>query len=317
MSPPSSNSLTRTEFLGVLGFSLVVFGVAGEPVWRSPFELDTAIIWSYAVIPVAVLAVLTFRRRLKLKTFLLSTMEITLLKYAITICVATVFWAISEPPSPPPPPPAPPRAVRPPPAAPSVIAPESTGALSGRLLNEAGQPLPNTLVWIDSGLEDLTFAAPRAQIHIPQDARGGPPLAMHHLQPLLFDAGDGQLHTFYAKDRLGRAAFSAPMVASGRARPFVPGRPFGLVEVTCRVHEAQEPPIRLVILHHPFHARTNAEGRFSFRSVPAGELTVSTWSKGRAAKSAATVKAGARARLELRIPKKSSQAEQRVIIPKL
>ncbi len=316
MSPPASSTLTRAEFLGVLGLSLLVFGVAGEPVWRRPFELDTAIIWSYAVIPVAVLAVLVFARRLELKTFLLSTMEITLLKYAITICVATVLWAIFEPPERPPPPPSAPQAARPPPAPPSVIAPETTGTLTGRLLDEAGAPVRYALVWIDEGLEHLVFAAPRAQVRIPPSARGGPPLPMHALQPLLFDAQDGQLHTLYAKDRLGRAAFSAPMVASGRAHPFVPGRPFGLVEVTCRVHEAREPPIRLVILHHPFHVRTDAQGRFSFRNVPAGALSIATWSKGRSAEGRVTISGRAQARLELRFSKKSSQVDQRVLIPK-
>ncbi|HYV49881.1 MAG TPA: hypothetical protein VFA20_33730, partial [Myxococcaceae bacterium] len=89
---------------------VVQFLIGAGPVWRRPFDWDASILWSYASIPVLVAAVLAWQRKLRWKGWLLDTVEITAVKFAITatfLVVWLVSWQVRGGQRPPPPPPGP------------------------------------------------------------------------------------------------------------------------------------------------------------------------------------------------------------------
>ena len=105
-----------------------------------------------------------------------------------------------------------------------------------------------------------------------------------------------------ATDDAGRLLFNYPAIPSG-GRTVTFERGHGLITLSCTVHGDAEPPARILVVSHPFAARTDGDGRFRFEDVPAGALTVSAWDDaGGEVTTVATVRPGAEAEVILAGP---------------
>src|SRR5262245_53204662 len=82
-----------------VGASLAVFLLADGPVWKHPWAVDRAILWSYAVIPLLVAVSLAFEKNLRWLPFLLATLEVTLWKFGATYALAHTVWLVVPPPA--------------------------------------------------------------------------------------------------------------------------------------------------------------------------------------------------------------------------
>lgn len=296
--------LSRVEFWGVLGIGVLVFLFGGGPIWQRPFAIDGPILWSYLVVVLLGWGVLGWRRRFGLKTALLSALELVLAKFVITLLVAVPLWAAREPPpvEKPPIPQTPKRIER----TPSVIPAARRGRIEGRVLKD-GRGVPGALVYVEHGLDPWTFAASTATVTLSHNGQGlAPNLAVVELgQPLILESHDGQLHALSGSSEGGEVVLNLPVVAQGRAKPYRADRALGLVTLRCRVHEGDdaEGAGQLLVLAHPFYARTDGEGHFGWPDVPAGALSFrALLPDGSTARVQATLTAGAQATVELLLP---------------
>lgn len=90
--------LTHTELALIVLSVLPIFFFQAGPVWQHPYQIDAAVYWSYAPIPLLVAAALLRRHVLSLAGFLVNTITALSVKYLITTSVAFLLWAIFEPP---------------------------------------------------------------------------------------------------------------------------------------------------------------------------------------------------------------------------
>ncbi|MEQ8280223.1 MAG: hypothetical protein RMA76_22020 [Deltaproteobacteria bacterium] len=282
--------------LGVVAFLLI------DDVFDNPFAIDASIIWSYALVAVLVPIALVANKTLTLGNFLLCELELLLLKYAITTCIAVALWASNDPP------PAPPKAEvvtkpaeRPQAPPPSPLGP--TGAIAGVVLDANDAPVAGAWVYVDSGLDDLAFAVPTTPVTIHNDGRGFSPAfsVLRTYQDLELVVDDAQLHTLAGTNERGEQVFSVPMVAGGRRQPFSTTRELGFVRLSCRVHEDRAEPAHLLVLAHPFATQTDAAGRFVWPDVPARLVTLRAIHGERRTRAAVQVVADERAETRLTV----------------
>ncbi len=297
-------ALSRKWYWGILLAGVVAFLLIDD-VFDNPFEIDGSIIWSYALVFVLVPIGLAANKTLTLGNFLLYELELILLKYAITTCIAVGLWASSEPP----PHAARPEVVtpaseRPTPPPPSALGP--VGAIEGTVVDAAGEPVAGAWVYVDSGLDDLAFAVPAEPAQITNDGDGFSPAftVLRTYQDLELGVEDAQLHTMAGKNARGEQVLSVPLVAGGRSRPFFTTRELGWVTLSCRVHEDEHRAAHLLVLAHPYWARTDAAGRFAWTDVPARLLTLRAWTPDGESRAALEVRPGQTAgvRLEAKAP---------------
>jgi hypothetical protein len=292
VSDSSLPALSLRSFSLCLGVTLALF-VGLNPVWQ-PLDMDgmdANIGWSYAPIPLLVLAALAFERKLGWASFGRETLKLTLVKFALTFLAANVVWAVTGPPA---------RraadgAASAGPAGlagawstasagpreapvPSVIDPARTGILAGRVSDAGGAPVAGAAVWIADGLRGRVFAPPAERVELSDTGSGfGPALSIvQTFQPVALRSLDGALHTAHAADADGRQLFNYPVLPD-EPRALVFERAPGLVTLTCKVHGHDERTARLVVVAHPFAALTDESGRFRFEGVPAGELELVVW----------------------------------------
>src|ERR1051325_617772 len=92
------SGLSRRQYIGIFAIAFAVFLFSNGRMWRHPFDLDKAVWWSYAVIPLLVAGCLFAARRFRLRGLLLGTLELVLYKFGATYLVAATLWAITKPP---------------------------------------------------------------------------------------------------------------------------------------------------------------------------------------------------------------------------
>lgn len=269
--------LTGRQMLLLVALVLPIFFFLEGPIWRHPFAIDESILWSYAPIPVLVFAALVWLRKLTWAGFLVSTVCVTVIKYGITVTIASLLWALYGPPAPPPARPAiaastlaSETAERP---APSEIADARRGAIEGWVRDRDQRPIPGVLVYVSRGLERYVFDSPESAVEVTDDGREFTPrvAVSQERQPLIFRSVDRQLHTVLATTESGATAFNHPLLAGGAAAEFVPSRAYGWLRLGCTIHRGREQG-SLLILGHPFFAWTGADGAFRLEHVPAGAL---------------------------------------------
>jgi hypothetical protein len=257
------------------------FLIGAGPVWRRQFDWDASILWSYASIPVLVAAVLAWQRKLRWKGWLLDTVEITAIKFAITatfLVAWLVSWQVRGGQRPPPPPPpsfaqSEPRPARPP----------DTRPRAPRTASLGGTAPPGSLVFVSRGVEAFSFEPPPPAT-LGHDGHGflPPLLGVQVGQVLKLHSADGKLHTFLAKKVGGNWVRNVPITGGGETQ-LTFDEPVGAVTLECKVHGASEAPGALVILDHPLWAVADAGGRFALEGVPPGEGELTAVSVGGAA----------------------------------
>jgi hypothetical protein len=278
--------LSRTQFWACWATVVALFFFDTGPIWRHPWDMgafNDAVLWSYVPIPLLVGGCLLGSRRLSLRAFFLDTLEITLLKYAVTFAAALVLWGVTPAPKAPPPV----RAVhveQPAAAAPAIVPtridPAQTGSLGGVVVDEQGRPAAGALVFVASGLSGYVFAPPREPVTIGEGEQGvTPSLAVAVAgQRVLSRSTDGRLHTAIG-DQGGEALFNVPLLRSGDPTELPLRQALGLITLSCNAHRG-EAPGRLLVLSHPFFTRAGADGRFQLRGVPAGHLRLAALREG-------------------------------------
>jgi hypothetical protein len=264
---------------GMLAVLTGVFLFGGSrPVWHNPFDIDLAIWLSYAPIPILVAAGLLWSRRLSLGTWLLNTLEIVMLKFAITYVIAITLWAtFPRPDAPEPLREAPARpAATPPPVTPWPAA--KRGGITGSVSRE-GAAIEGALVMVTGGLEDIVSERPATPVELLVDAGqlGEPLQVVQRWQPLVGRSGDGRLHPLRF-EREQDVLLTTPVLASGETRAIPTHGLDGLMAVRCTLHgEATN----LAVVPHPHHVRTDTDGRFELAGVPALGVEVRAWHDGR------------------------------------
>ena len=281
--------MSRAQFWGVLALALALFLFEAGPVWRHPWDmelLNQAIFWSYVLIPILVIGCLAWSKRLSLRVFFVDTLVLVLIKYTCTFAFALVLWEVT---------PFPTHAhtaslprgasalvAEPAPVA-TLIDPAKTGAVEGSVTDAAGRPLAGALVWIAGGLEAYVYAPPSTTVSIDNvDVGMSPSLAIVQAnQQILARSANGKLHTMVAvKDE--RTLFNTPLLPSGEPSRVSFREAEGLVTVHCNVHPgAGEAEGKILVLGHPFFAKSDESGRFAFRGVPAGRVRLAAHLDGR------------------------------------
>jgi hypothetical protein len=280
-----SDRLPPLLYWGVFAVALGVFLFGEGPVWSHPWSIDSfdlAVYWSYLPIPLLIFAGLAWSRRLRLRSFLLNTMELTLLKYSVTFTIALFLWETQAAPgldtSVVHPAPGPVEAL----PTPTPIPPGTTGVIEGRVEGLAGRPAAGALVFVESGLEAYVFAPPAEPLRLENHGAGVEPRlsAAQAGQTILARSTDGHLHSVVAS-RAGEALFHIPMLSSGAWSTVVVREPHGVAELGCTVHQGSELETRshLAVFAHPFFTLTREDGTFQLAGVPQGALRVGAWDR--------------------------------------
>jgi hypothetical protein len=290
-TPPQGRMATLSNrdlllvLMGPLGLFLYLLG----PVWRQDhvaFDAGRAIFWSYLVIPPLTLAALALRDRLSVRSFMVDAGLLVVAKFVVTATIIVGSFSIfgSGAPSPAS---AIPRAE----AAPLRSAPVATPiedehkvAIRGRVVASDGSTgVEGALVWISEGLEDYAFEAPSTPVSLTNDGTGLKPTlsTLMTWQPLSLRASDGRTHTIEGYRLDVDAHKPGPVlnlpIVSGHAGTHRLTTAAGLVRLRCVVHSASEAPAWLLLLHHPFAAKTGPEGQFAFAGVPNTEWDIRAW----------------------------------------
>lgn len=273
--------LSWTSFGLCMAILLAIF-LFLNPIWESNVmgEWDQNIWWSYIPIPLLVVVFLRIERKLGWGPFWIETMKITFVKFTITFLLANGLWALwgapgtglaeregalaaaddefevkAAPPA-------------------TVLDPAMLGDIKGRVLDGAGQPVADALVYVSAGLDALHFEAPTDPAVLTNDGAGFAPelLVVQSFRELRLHSEDDALHTAVFDDEAsGHRLLNVPVLA-GQERSLMFGRSYGLLRVACSVHGSAEPASGVLALAHPFAVRTDEDGRFEFAGVPAGEL---------------------------------------------
>ncbi len=277
-------ALSFLERLLILAIAVFQFLIVHGAVWSKPFNWDGSIVWSYVTIAVLVALALARRHRLSLVTWLLHTVELAGVKFVLTAGFLLAFL-ITHPQQ------ATPAREVVPPATPGVearvrvkpkpsIVPESSLAdVRGQVIGGDRQPVEGALVFVSDGLSQYAFEPPVQPIAVQNDGkRFFPSVAVVQVgQPLNVRSANHELHTLRIMKRDRSWVLNVPLLASGQERVLEFDDAKGIVSIECKVHQTRESQAHLAILNHPFHAFSDADGRFALASVPKGTVTITAF----------------------------------------
>ncbi len=274
---PAGRPLTTLpvgDLCAVLLGALIVFSWLLGPFWAqesAAFDAGPAIFWSYLVIPPLVAVALGARDLMSWRAFLTDSAIVALLKFVITAFVIVgTFSTVGHGA------PTPTNTIAkaattkkqgPPPS--SDLTGIERRTVTGRVVAD-GRPVADALVWVATGLDELAFAPPTEPISLTNDgiAIRPTPVVLRTWQPLRLVGADARTHTIEGiRRRDSEPQFNLPMV-SGLVGMHRMARPGGLLRVRCVVHDRAERAAHMLLLHHPYWTRTDADGRFRLADVP-------------------------------------------------
>jgi len=266
--------MSRRGFWLAFIAAMVVFFVAGGLVWDSPFDIDSQVYWSYAAVPVLVIGMLLWEGKLGWLSFLLDSLHLGALKFAVTYFIAVGMWWAAGAPAPGAPMPslgidATEESARLPLAPPPSQLPGARRDVQGRVVNGEGQGVEGAWVFVSEGLEGLVFEPVSSPLMFNNNGSGfGKGLFLvQAYQDLQFRSADGQLHTA-ALEMEGRSIMNIPVLAAGQPRTVRLTVPQDELHVRCRVHREQGHTPTLKVIAHPFFVRSGADGTFTLHDVP-------------------------------------------------
>lgn len=273
--PPADHGgpalLSIWEFAGILALCVAIFvGLLG-PAWNGSYDIDRAVALSYLPIPPLVLACLLYRGRLRVRSLVVGSFVVACAKFGITAILvigALAMWGPSHTPiaqrvS---------KAIVKMPEPPTPIPPEIRGAITGVVVDDFGRPLANASVYIRSGLEEYRFAARTDVLELTGDSTGlhRATVVVQAGQPMRLRSTDGMLHTLVGLGERDRVRFNLPLLwgdgAPTRTVHHAVGDFIGVCSVHAHLHRERD--ARVLVLHHPYFARTDREGRFALEGVP-------------------------------------------------
>ena len=265
--------LSVTSFALITALSVAVFIVWGGLLWRAPREASHVMRFAVSyliVIPVAALA-LWAARRWSWGHLLAATGLVWCAKLLLTAGVFLVVargTAVEYHPA---------EATAPSPrtaSAPAAgYAPAAgsfaRGDVAGRV-TALGQPLAGAVVWIEKPAPGAPAPAPASVELVIEGGRHRAPLSLVRAgDAVRVKSRDAGLHTAHLL-RDGRAVTNQSMPPGGTVT--LPLRGPGVYQIRCDNHARET--AWLVVVDHPYAARTGEDGRFLLADVPAGAATL-------------------------------------------
>ncbi|MDP7038585.1 MAG: hypothetical protein QGI45_05465 [Myxococcota bacterium] len=278
--------LNRRTFVVLLLLVLLLF-VLLNPIYESQSTeaWDENIWWSYAPIPFLVPLALWFEKNLSWRTFSLETMQLVLVKFGITFLLSHTLWFLDGPPksenifasqqramTPEPLP----YALSSIPKA-SPLSAEDTLNVQGRVLDGAGNPVSKVIVYIEKGLDDLIFAAPKAPLKMIHNGQGFYPALsfLQAYQELEVGSADSKLHTARLTLPGGRRLFNVPVLPT-KHRRLMFSKTYGVTHLRSET-DSRAGEATIVIVGHPFVSISNQHGSFAWENVPKRVLQLHAW----------------------------------------
>ena len=131
------------------------------------------------------------------------------------------------------------------------------------------------LIYVKEGLGDQKFALPKTPVIVEQKGCRFEPHVMGIMvgQELLFRNQDDLMHIVHVTPK-GNREFGFSQAKKGEERP----KTFAAKETIrlfCDVHPWMEAWI--MVLDHPLHATTAADGKFKLKGLPPGKYTIEAW----------------------------------------
>jgi hypothetical protein len=171
----------------------------------------------------------------------------------------------------------------------------AAGTLHGRVLR-GGMPVDGALVMLVSPPSGAALpAAERVELTIPT-AREHAAVARTN-DEIVSTNLDGRFHTLHFV-REGRTVRNESLPGGSSARPVAPLDP-GIYDIRCDNHPGEH--ARIVIVDHPYVARTDGAGRFEMRGVAATDVVVQVVDGVDAAEQRVVVVEGEVSRVELEL----------------
>jgi hypothetical protein len=279
-APALYPALKRSEQALLLGVAVGVFLFVGGPIWRRFADWNAAIFWSYALIPALVLGALVLKRRLGWRPFALHTLELAAVKFVITATVLLVVMMARGPGAARPLPAQGLDAVRAaalalPDAVPLTVAPDPAGGEVRGTLRGADAGTVEGWAWLE-GVTAARVAGPALPVVTVIERGEGfePSFTLLEVgQPLQVHSADRRLHTAQMRAE-NETLFNVPIPAEGNSPARTLLEPVE-AELRCTVHGAERAG-RVLVLDHPFFARSDEAGEFRIAHVPPGhyELVV-------------------------------------------
>jgi len=272
--------LSLWSFLVVLLVALSVFAFY-NPIWTKPSAeaWDKNILMSYFVIPFLVLFALLFEKKLNLISWILNSLMASLVKFTVTIVASYSIWIstgfpISDVSQPNKKAPTKEKAA----LIPLPTETEKRGSLSGVVTDSAGIPIKDVLVRITKGLDQYSFEVPKDGVLVKDSSSStvADIVIVRANQKLTFQASSSVLHTMAVSDEDGRLIMNVPRL-SGRDETVSFSDCYGITRAKCTVHQSKEHILYIVVVCNPFVVMTDSEGRFSFDSIPAGQIELTAW----------------------------------------
>ena len=153
------------------------------------------------------------------------------------------------------------------------------GAIEGSLV-QGGAPAPGAVVYIESPRPGLPVAEDLQPFRITIDGSRYRGLVYLGWSDTRYEveSKDSVLHTLHLYDGArtpsggpSRAVMNVPVPAGGKPHPFTAPEP-GIYEARCDTHETERASV--VVVDHPYVARTGEAGQFVLRDVPEGPVTL-------------------------------------------
>jgi plastocyanin len=154
---------------------------------------------------------------------------------------------------------------------------EPVGAVTGQVVDRHGSPLVDAVVFFSFVAGDWPAPAEPISMH-QRDLTFSP-----HVLPILngstvsFPNDDPVLHNVFTPDSIGRN-FDLGTYPPGTTRLYQFDNPCSIVcdaVMLCNIHPDMEAYV--VVLQNPFHARTDANGRYRIADIPVGEYMIGAW----------------------------------------
>jgi hypothetical protein len=280
--PRPTSALETVDLLVSVALLAVMFAFVDGPVWEHPFDLARSAWLSYVPIPLMVLLILWWRRRLRLSSWLLGVLQLGSAKLGVTLVFMVGLWALSPPPQHDDAVPATLRGVSeaepdPEPPQPTPWPDDERFSVAGRVVDPEGHGVAGAIVYVSRGLEQVVFSTPTEPVFL--ELAGGhmrpPVIFLRSYQPLRARSADGRMHNLVAAPG-GGTLFNVPLLASGKLQRIRARRGEAFVSLSCTVHGGVEHG-QLVLLSHPFHATSDGAGAFGWRGIPKLPLSVRAW----------------------------------------
>ena len=159
-----------------------------------------------------------------------------------------------------------------------VLAPSCSGCVVGQILDRAGHPQKDAIVYVKSGPRPAKPAAVRRPTVVDQRGKAFSPhvLAVEAGSEVVFNNSDLVLHNVYSRSPI--KTLDLGTFGQGQSREMTLQDP-GRVDIFCAIHTNMHAII--LVLQTPFFAITDDHGYFEIHNLPPGPTGMRIWTEHR------------------------------------